>query len=256
MSIKSNIRKLIPYSLITAYRRHKRIKSQKLNVNKSTEQVFSEIYKENAWGGEKGDFYSGGGTTIENIANKYVEYFDSIQSEFKLSELAVVDLGCGDMRIGGRIAPLFRSYTGVDVVKDLIQHHNEKLASPSVSFKHLNIVDDELPEGDVCLVREVMQHLSNEQILEIIPKLGKYKYVFVTEHIPTPNPDLKFNLDKPHGGDVRLYDNSGVYLTKPPFNVLESKVEKVLEVEGHRYENYEEPWIKGTITTVLYRPGK
>ena len=84
-----------------------------------------------------------------------------------------------------------------------------------------------LPDAELCLVRQVFQHLSNDQIRSIIDKLRKYKYVIVTEHYPAPDRLRVPNLDKPHGADIRLYDSSAVYLDQPPFN---ASVDLLLEV--------------------------
>jgi len=44
-----------------------------------------------------------------------------------------------------------------------------------------------LPEGDICFVRQVLQHLSNDQIAGVLPKLGKFRWCFITEHLlPRP----------------------------------------------------------------------
>ena len=40
------------------------------------------------------------------------------------------------------------------------------------------------------------------------------------------------NMDKPHGGDVRVCDNSGVYLAEPPFELPVQALKQVLEVPG------------------------
>ena len=49
-------------------------------------------------------------------------------------------------------------------------------------------------------------------------KLKKYKYIFITEGQPFKT--KIYNEDKPHGQDTRIYNGSGVYLEKPPFNVV------------------------------------
>jgi hypothetical protein len=107
------------------------------------------------------------------------------------------------------------------------------------TFVCLDIIEQQLPDGDVCLVRQVLQHLSNAEIKAILDKLNKYKYVFVTEHYPLGN-DCLPNIDKPHGADIRLYDNSAVFLDKEPFNI--SHIELVLNVP---YDNW------GTVRTYL-----
>ena len=250
----NTVRKFVPYSALSFYRKLKRKKQRIENSSKSTEEVFTDIYRTNHWGGESGEFCSGTGTVNEAISEAYIKCLADLQSKYQFSDLNVVDLGCGDMRIGSQLAGLFATYTGVDIVKEMIEKHASQYTESTINFKHLNIVEDELPDGDVCLIRQVLQHLSNDQIVKILSKLSKYKYVFITEQLPTPNDDLKFNLDKSHGGDVRLYDNSGIYLTEAPFNLDKSLVTTVLEVEGHGYQNYSEPWIKGVIETVLYTP--
>lgn len=41
----------------------------------------------------------------------------------------------------------------------------------------------------------------------------------LTEHYPSPFRKSIPNKDKPHGEDVRIYDDSAVYLDVPSFNV-------------------------------------
>lgn len=166
------------------------------------------------------------------------------------SGLTFVDLGCGDFRIGKQLLPLCSSYIGVDVVKPLVRRNQEIYGDSRVQFVHLDIVKDELPNGDVCFIRQVLQHLSNKQIVDILAKITKYKWVFITEHYPTDNDTIEPNKDKPHGGDIRAYENSGVYLTKPPFELPSQKLEKVLEVAGAGLGEGYDP---GVICTFLYK---
>lgn len=252
--MKEIIRNLIPYPLLTAYRKWKLNAKQRSNRLKSTQEIFSEIYRTNEWGGKPGEFYSGDGTTDPAIAGSYLKCVAELAEKYGFSELNAVDLGCGDMRIGCAISKSFKTYTGVDIVAEMIEHHKKQYPEESLRFCHLDIIEDELPDGDVCFIRQVLQHLSNEQIGKVLAKLSKYKYVLITEHLPTPNEAIRPNMDKPHGADVRLHQNSGVYITEPPFNISKSMVEVVLEVEGHGQANYKEPWIKGVIRTILYKP--
>jgi SAM-dependent methyltransferase len=131
----------------------------------------------------------------------------------------VVDLGCGDFTVGSRIAALGVEYVGVDVVPALIRHHMERYATPKVRFVHLDIVADALPSGDLCLIRQVLQHLSNDQILHILPKLAQYEHVLITEHYPGHGTHVVPNKDKPQGHDTRIEDDSAVYLEHAPFGM-------------------------------------
>jgi hypothetical protein len=131
----------------------------------------------------------------------------------------VVDLGCRDFRVGSRIASPAVDYIGVNIVDPLIQANQARFGSDHIQFRCLDIIADPLPTGDLCLVREVLQHLSNRQIATILSKLKQFKWVIVTECLPGPPNSFKPNVDKPHGNDTRALCNSGVVLSAPPFNI-------------------------------------
>jgi SAM-dependent methyltransferase len=129
----------------------------------------------------------------------------------------VVDLGCGDFGVASRLIGSHLHYTGIDVVPDLVRYNQEHFASAHVEFRCMNIIEDDLPEGDLCLVRQVLQHLSNEQILKTLKSLARYRHVIATEHVYT-GPGLRRNRDKPQGPGTRMPKRSGVFLDSPPFN--------------------------------------
>ncbi len=131
----------------------------------------------------------------------------------------VVDLGCGDFSIGSKIRKLCDNYIAVDIFDKLIYFNKKKYADLNVDFRILDITCDELPSGDICFVRQVLQHLSNKSIIKFIKAIkNKYKYLIITEHFP-PIKNFVANVDKPTGPDIRIYDKSAVILTAPPFNL-------------------------------------
>lgn len=189
----------------------------KHNAKLSAKEVFGEIYKRHGWGMGSG------------IGSDSPPYIDMIIDFLKSSnKKTLVDLGCGDFRVGSNFIDYCSEYIGVDIVPELIDELKSCYQKDNVRFLCLDIIEDRLPGGDICLVRQVLQHLSNAEIIKILPKLQKYETVFVTEH----HPDVCIipNKDMVHGSRIRIYDNSGVYLDKPPFNV--QNVELVLEVPG------------------------
>lgn len=247
--MNSFVRKFTPKLLFDRYKFYKRQRQQRKNRSKDTEEVFTEIYQKNKWGGVKGEFFSGPGSAKEAIVSPYVSKISEEARREGFLGLTFVDLGCGDFSVGQQLLPLCSNYIGIDIVKPLIISHQNKYADSTTNFKHLNIVNDELPDGDVCFVRQVLQHLFNQQIMAILDKLRKYQWVYITEGYPLDNDAIKPNIDKEHGGDVRVYLNSGVYLTEPPFNLPTQALRKVLEV----------PWVTEgndprVIRTFLYKP--
>jgi len=73
-----------------------------------------------------------------------------------------------------------------------------------------------LPDADLCLIRQVLQHLSNAEIHAVLENISHYKYALISEHVPKS--PKSFNRDKPHGPDVRAYFGSGIYLERKPFS--------------------------------------
>jgi hypothetical protein len=97
----------------------------------------------------------------------------------------------------------------------------------SIDFRCVDIVKDELPKGEVVIIRQVLQHLSNADIALVLPKLAAFKYLIITEHIPVGN--FVPNLDKPSGLGIRMHNglkkDSGVVITEPPFNFKAANVQ-------------------------------
>jgi SAM-dependent methyltransferase len=200
------------------------------NRHQSIEDVFTSIYQENQWGGEPGEYCSGSGSTEEQASN----YASRVRAFIGAKGItSVVDLGCGDFVVGSRLVTNGIKYIGVDVVAPLVHRNLMRFASENVTFVHADITKDPLPDADLCLLRQVLQHLSNAEIEQVLEKTEKYKYILVTEHYPSPSVGVVPNKDKPHGADTRIYDNSAVFLDRPPFNARISGL--VLEVIASRH---------------------
>ncbi len=202
------------------------------NANLSTTERFERIYSRNVWGGEEGEFYSGPGSDSEGT-EFYVETVLAFIKEREDQIETIVDLGCGDFRVGRRLMHQGTKYIGIDIVASLVDHLNHAFGSDTCSFVCVDAITQELPEGDLCFVRQVLQHLSNDQIQSILQKTRKFKYVIVTEHLPDPNLLKSFNKDKPSGYDIRVCEHSGVFLDKEPFGLM--NVQKLFEVPAKDY---------------------
>lgn len=147
----------------------------------SPRAIFSEIYRHNMWGGVAGTFYSGPGSDGE-FARGFADVANTLIADRGIK--SVVDLGCGDFRVGRQIANGDISYTGVDVVDALIERNRRCFARADIEFRCLDIIEDDLPDGELCILRQVLQHLSNAQIIRILGKLRRYRFVLIGEHHP------------------------------------------------------------------------
>jgi len=206
-----------------------------------TKAVMQQIYELQLWGSNGLEFYSGEGSHEPSIVNPYIKMVTSFLQSFKKT-LSVCDLGCGDFNIGKQLAPFSTQYYAIDIVPELIEYNSRQFKVENVDFLCLDISKATLPKADCVIIRQVLQHLSNQEILRIAKKLKAYTYIIITEHIPEG--DFIANKDCISGQGIRIKKQSGINLLKPPFN-LEVKKQTVL-LSHHLHNN------KGVITTLLY----
>lgn len=207
-----------------------------------TKDVMTQIYEKHLWGGESFDFYSGDGSHHQDIIHPYLKGVISFLNTFE-SPLSIVDLGCGDFNIGKHLLYYVKNYFAIDIVPSLIERNKNNFKADNLEFHCLNIAEDHLPNADCAIVRQVLQHLSNKEVMSIINKLKDYKYLILTEHIPLGS--FEPNKDIISGQGIRLKHNSGINLLAEPFNL---KVKAISILNIYQIPNKDE-----SITTYLYR---
>lgn len=199
--------------------------------SKDRKETFSYIYQKNLWGGKKDTgqeqykYYSGEGSHDERYVEPYCRMIQKFISQNNIS--TVVDIGCGDFNVASGWLNENIIYSGIDIVQEMIDHHNERYSTENIHFYCLDAVEEDLPDAELCLVRQVLQHLSNEEVSIILEKLKKYKYVIITEHVTKKEFASKYNIDKSHGDSTRVSQGSGLYLDEAPFNY---KIKTLLEI--------------------------
>jgi hypothetical protein len=183
----------------------------------SVREAFTQIYRNKLWGRIEGNKFFSGRGSLDKFAIPYAEWLTRFITEHNIR--TVVALGCGDFRIGQRICSAVSvNYVGVDIVPELIAYNHSQFGSERVSFKFANIIEDELPDGELCLIRQVLQHLSNKQISSVLTNCTKFRYLIVTEDVHSGR-RMRPNLDMMHGPDNRVFKRSGVFLDRAPFNL-------------------------------------
>ncbi len=206
-----------------------------------TKKAMEQVYEKKLWGGNDVDFFSGEGSNNKNIIIPYLNEVQFFFDSFK-TPLIVCDLGCGDFNIGSKLVKFTKKYVGIDIVESLVERNIKKYKFHNLDFLCKNIAIDILPEADCVIIRQVLQHLSNNEIIKILEQLKKYKYIILTEHLP----DTEFisNIDIISGQGIRLKKNSGVNILEAPFNF---KVIDKKEILSTRPLNN-----KGLIKTTIY----
>jgi hypothetical protein len=183
----------------------------------SVEEAFTQTYRNKLWGKSEGEEFFSGDGSLNRFGAPYVEWITKFITDRNVR--TVVDLGCGDFRIGQRIClATLVNYVGIDIVSELITYNQSRFGNERVSFKCANIIEEEMPNGDLCLIRQVLQHLSNKQISRVLTNCTKFPYVVVTEDVYSGE-RMRPNLDIMHGPDNRLHKRSGVFLDYAPYSL-------------------------------------
>lgn len=183
------------------------------------EKVFTEIYDKGVWGKNKqGVGHSGGGSDYKN-ALAYIKFLEEFMA---LKEVrSVVDFGCGDWTFSQHVNWSGIEYLGIDVVKKVIENNTEKYSSSNVTFISADGVNYELPEADLIVCKDVLQHLPNDDIKLFLKQLYKFKHCLITNDI---DPHPQNNNAQISVGNWRPID-----LTIAPFNL---KAEKIFIYKG------------------------
>lgn len=151
------------------------------------------------------------GGAAANYAEAVKAFIDSTRIK------SVVELGCGDFRVGRSIIRTGVRYTGVDPSDAAVARNRELYAGRKVRFLVGDAVRDLLPDGELCLVGDLFRHITNAEIRLLLLKLDKFKYIIYNDIQPSFGTFVP-NLDKPPGG-TRLDRHSALDLRKPPFDL-------------------------------------
>jgi SAM-dependent methyltransferase len=204
---------LMGLSAITLHFTHKSSEKKK---SKKIARAFTNIYKTEYWKHGKDVGGAGTGSTAD-VTKTYRVFLETFMREKKIA--SVVDFGCGDWEFSRLIDWRDIRYTGIDVVKHVIEKNNEVYRSDRIQFMTVEGIHEDLPKGDLIVCKDVLQHLANEDILLFLKKVSKFKHCLITNDLYNPFTILPTNSDLQKRGGCRQID-----LTLPPFNCFGEKI--------------------------------
>lgn len=181
-------------------------------------EIFNAIYSNGIWNDSRIDIpKSGPGSSLKNTI-KFRDFFDTFCEKNNIQD--ILDIGCGDLT-WMPLTKMFltKKYTGIDIVNSLIDSHSIKYSNHN--FFCLDAVSQDIPSAEVICIRDVLFHLSIEDILTLLKKL-KCKYLFVTSCRNNINSNT---FDK--------YNYHAINLTKEPFN-MNNYINSIYEPEFNR----------------------
>jgi hypothetical protein len=208
-----------------------RLKQRNLNPeNLSLEDSFDYIYLHRLWDTSAASPSSGTGS-YGPWAERFVELAQTFIREHKIH--SITDIGCGDFNVGSQLCPLVDRYNALDISREIIRVNSERFSAlTQVTFRQANACADALPQADLAIIRQVLQHLSNAQVEMILQNIARtgFRFALIAEHLPLDDKLVKPNLDlNTQSNSIRLTVGSGLYLDQPPFS---RPVKRIAQFEG------------------------
>jgi hypothetical protein len=144
---------------------------------RSTEGVFTQIYRSNAFGGQE----SVSGSGSDSPQTRLVA-FELPRLMHDLQIATMLDIPCGDFHWMRSVDLDGIDYVGADIVKDLIRRNTDQFARVGVRFKSLNLIADELPRVDMVLCRDCLVHFSYSDIFSALTNIcsSESEYLLTT----------------------------------------------------------------------------
>lgn len=139
--------------------------------------TFETIYRRSVWGGG-----SGAGSDLRNTV-VYVAYIQHALDRFAVR--SIVDLGCGDWRFSRHLDLRGRSYLGIDIVASVIVANAAAYGDDNIRFQTADVTAFDVPDCDLLLCKDVLQHLSNANVQAILKRTQRARHaVFTNDYHP------------------------------------------------------------------------
>lgn len=170
---------------------------------------FKLIHRFNLWASEES--ISGPGSEISKTEG-VVRFLEKFLKEENIK--SILDIPCGDFNWMKTVNLKGIKYVGGDVVEKLIQKNRNNFGQDNIRFEVLDIINGQLPDSDLIIVRDLFIHFSQENTLKAIQNIknSKIKYILVTTF-----PDSKQNKL------IRDGYNYNINLQASPFNFEQPK---------------------------------
>ncbi len=147
---------------------------EKAPARRDTQAAFSSIYSEHTWGSES---KSGPGSEAVK-AKKYIAFLQRFIKKHRIK--SIVDIGCGDWSIARNLDLSEIRYMGMDVVPEVVTSLTRNFQKENIKFICEDATSAKLPEADLLIIKDVLQHWPNANVHSFLKKLDGFKLALLT----------------------------------------------------------------------------
>ena len=170
----------------------------------NTEQIFTHIFKTNAW--RSAESRSGPGSSLK-VTKRIRQVIQEILSRHQIRTF--LDIPCGDFNWMKEVDLDGIEYTGADIVADLIANNSRLFGSANIQFQQMDLINSVLPRVDLIMVRDCLVHLSFDDCYSALEGIRNSDSRYF---LSTTFPQILQN-EEIETGDFRR-----INLQLPPFN--------------------------------------
>jgi SAM-dependent methyltransferase len=171
------------------------------HASASMRATFEKIYAANSWG------HGSGSGSLPIHTRGYINLLQEFLREHDVK--SVLDHGCGDWQFSQFVDWGGIQYLGMDLVQSVIDTNIARYCAPNINFA-VKADGAALPPAELLIMKDVLQHWSNESVRRFLPVLKRYRFCLITNCVnprgETVNTDIA-------DGEFRYLD-----IRLPPFN--------------------------------------
>ena len=173
---------------------------------------FTRIYHTNNW--RDTESKSGSGSNL-SAAISVMRALPQLVRD--LDAHTFIDIPCGDFHWMNHVDLGDCRYVGGDIVQPLIDENQRAYGSPMRRFVRIDLTADELPAGDLLMVRDCFIHLSFDMIRRALRNISgsPIKYLLTTTY-----PNKRRNWDIATGGFRPINLEASPFRLPPPMRAI------------------------------------
>jgi SAM-dependent methyltransferase len=192
-------------------------------------EKFEKIYEMDLWGGGSGE------GSFAAHTRGYVRFLETFLRRNRIR--SVVDLGCGDWQFSRFVDWQGARYDGFDLVPKVIEKNQHEFSTPDINFHLFEGDFSRLPDADLFIAKDVLQHWSDSAVFEFLPHLQRFPFALLTNCVNPLGETMHRDIED---SGFRYLD-----LRQPPYNLAAEHVYTFTNSEKSRWNPLSKPrWRK------------